>query len=311
MALIYPIGGGKGGVGKSFLTANLGVVLANQGYRVGIVDLDLGGSNLHTFFGLNKSRNGISRFLNQECRTLEEAAEKTAVKDLSIIPSFNSQLGISNLFSAQKLKLIHAIQKLPFDVVLMDLGSGTTYNTIDFFLASDTGIFVSIPEPTSIENTFRFINAVYLRKCQNFLKQTLYSAIVSDLSSRSRDKVIKASDIVQAVLREYPQKGETLRGELNSLEFKFVINQFRNSVDKTIGFKIEKTCNAHFFSRFEFIGNISYDEKVHTSVVEKTVYVERYGYTLTAIDLMNISKKLTGAEQGIVRNSTEDCYETV
>jgi len=49
MPRIYPIGGGKGGVGKSFITANLGALLAKQGKRVVLVDLDLGGSNLHTF----------------------------------------------------------------------------------------------------------------------------------------------------------------------------------------------------------------------------------------------------------------------
>ncbi|MBU0994641.1 MAG: P-loop NTPase [Proteobacteria bacterium] len=310
MALIYPIGGGKGGVGKSFVTANLGVLLANQGYSVAIVDLDLGGSNLHTFFGLNKSKNGINRFLNQDCKTLEETAEPTAVNNLFIINSFNSQLGISNLFSAQKLKIINAIQKLPFDFVLLDLGAGTNYNTIDFFLSSDKGMFVCIPEPTSIENTFRFINAVYLRKLQHLLKQRAFNAIVLELSNGSKNAVIKAYDIVHSVIRENPQKGEKLKSQLDKLEFKFVINQFRKSVDKTIGFKIEKTCNRHFYSRFQFLGNISYDERVHNSVVARTVYMEKYAYTLTAIDLLNIAKKLTGVEQSTVR-VTEDCYETV
>lgn len=311
MALIYPIGGGKGGVGKSFVTANLGVLLANQGYRVSVVDLDLGGANLHTFFGMSRTGKGIGPFLSQECRSLEEAAEETSVKNLSLIPSMNAPIGVPNLFSAQKQKLIHAILKLPSDIVLLDLGSGTSYNTLDFFLASHTGIFVAVPEPTSIENTFRFINAVYQRKLQHLLKQSAYAAILSDLSNRSRNRVIKAADILEAVSKESPSEGDRLRDELKALQFKFVVNQFRSSVDRSIGLKIEKTCNTHFFSRFEFLGDISYDEKVHTSVVEKIVYVEKYGYTLTALDLMNMSKKLIGAEEKIVRNSTEDCYETV
>ena len=48
MAEIYPIGGGKGGVGKSFITASLGALIAKWGKKVVLIDLDLGASNLHT-----------------------------------------------------------------------------------------------------------------------------------------------------------------------------------------------------------------------------------------------------------------------
>jgi len=49
MPEIYPIGGGKGGVGKSFTTACLGALIARKGNTVAVIDLDLGTSNLHTF----------------------------------------------------------------------------------------------------------------------------------------------------------------------------------------------------------------------------------------------------------------------
>ena len=151
-------------------------------------------------------------------------------------------MGISNLFAAQKQKLINAIYKLPHDYVLLDLGAGTNFNTIDFFLSSNTGLFVCIPEPTSIENTFRFINAVYLRKLQNSLKQKVFNSIINEISGNARDAVIKADDIIKTVSRYNALKGEALRNSLYEMEFKFVINQFRKEVDKTIGYKIEKTC---------------------------------------------------------------------
>lgn len=310
MACILPMGGGKGGVGKSFVTANLGVLLASQGKKVVIVDLDLGGSNLHTFFGLNKSRKGISNFLNQTCVNLMDAAEQTSIPNLSIINSFNSSMGISNLFAAQKQKLINAIYKLPHDYVLLDLGAGTNYNTIDFYLCSNTGLFVCIPEPTSIENTFRFINAVYLRKLQQILKQKTFNSVIREISGNARDTVIKADDIIKTISRYNPHKGDFLRNSLYELEYKFVINQFRKEVDKTIGYKIEKTCNRHFFSQFQFLGNISYDERVHSSVVSKVVFIEKYAYTLTAIDLQNITKNLTGIENNPIQ-VTDNYYETV
>ena len=51
-SVIIPVASGKGGVGKSIVTANLAVSLANSGYSTVAVDLDLGGSNLHSYLGL-------------------------------------------------------------------------------------------------------------------------------------------------------------------------------------------------------------------------------------------------------------------
>ena len=56
---IYAIGGGKGGTGKSFITATLGIILAKHGKRVLLIDLDLGASNLHTFLAIKKPAIGL------------------------------------------------------------------------------------------------------------------------------------------------------------------------------------------------------------------------------------------------------------
>lgn len=100
MSIIYSIGGGKGGVGKSFITANLGVLFAKQKKRVVLVDLDLGGSNLHTFLGLQNQKIGLNDFLNKRIKNLYHAVSPTGIPDLSIICSMNCSLEIANLFVA-------------------------------------------------------------------------------------------------------------------------------------------------------------------------------------------------------------------
>ena len=61
--VIIPIAGGKGGVGKSLLTANLAIALSRMGRRTIAVDLDLGGANLHHFLGVANKYPGIGDFL--------------------------------------------------------------------------------------------------------------------------------------------------------------------------------------------------------------------------------------------------------
>ena len=82
MPEIYPIGGGKGGIGKSFVAANLGASIAKQGHQVVLIDLDLGASNLHTFLGIENPKSGINSFLNKSVEKLESIATPTTIPNL-------------------------------------------------------------------------------------------------------------------------------------------------------------------------------------------------------------------------------------
>jgi len=293
MSHIHPVGGGKGGSGKSFITANLGVLLAKQGKKVVLVDLDLGGSNLHTFLGLKNPKTGLSEFLNKGIKNLDLAVVPTAVPNLFIISSVNCSTEIPNLFYVQKQKIIKAIQKLPYDYVLLDLGAGTNFNTLDFFLTSNEGLFIVTPEPTSIENTFRFINAVYLRKLKQLLKRGDFDRVVKEITENSQNTTIKSpSDIIELVIQHDYDKGQSLKSDLNEFELKFVLNQFHKQTDATLGDKIERVCNKHFYSKFRFLENISYDERVHDSIYSKKIFVNKYPYTSTATALRSIAKKI-------------------
>lgn len=85
---IIPVAGGKGGVGKSFLTANLAVALANRGHSTIAVDLDLGNSNLHTFLGLENRNPGIGEYLRKATeRSLAELVVPTSVPRLGFLPA--------------------------------------------------------------------------------------------------------------------------------------------------------------------------------------------------------------------------------
>ena len=292
MAYIYSIGGGKGGVGKSFITANISVLFAKKGLRVIVVDLDLGGSNLHTLLGIKNARIGLGDFLNRKCHSLDEAASSTSIPNLSMICSTNCSLEIPNLFHAQKLKIIRAIKELPYDLILLDLGAGTAFNTLDFFLASDEGIFVFTPEPTSVENTLRFIKAVYYRKLKQVLKLKAFKGLVSEYMDQKKEPTVKLSEIMEFIMTNDPGKGDLLQAKLGEFNFRIILNQFRKQIDPDLGKKIAKVCNTHFYSRFQFLGNVSHDERVHDAIYSKKIYITKYPYTHTATDLQDIANAL-------------------
>ena len=298
MSYIFPIGGGKGGIGKSFITANLGVLFARHGKKVVLVDLDLGGSNLHTFLGIKNPRRGLNEFINKTYKNLEHVVVPTIVPNLFMISSMNCSIEIANLFHSQKLRVIKAIQELPYEYVLLDLGAGTNYNTLDFFLTSNEGLFIFTPEPTSIENTVRFIRAAYLRKLKQILKQRTFNTIVKNIVDDLKSEIIVSSSNIFSFLDKYdPPRSELLQIKLREFKFKFVLNQFRKQIDINLGDKIEKVCNRHFYSKFEFLGNISYDERVCDSIYKKTIFINRYPHILTAMELQNIEQKMIKSVQ--------------
>ncbi|BBO70404.1 hypothetical protein DSCA_43340 [Desulfosarcina alkanivorans] len=290
---IYPIGGGKGGVGKSFVAASLGTLIAGQGKTVALIDLDLGGSNLHTFLGMPAPENGLNRFLDKTVRSLESAAVATRITNLFFISSCNCSMEIANLFYAQKIKLINAIRKLPYDVVLIDLGAGTHFNTLDFFLTASKGIFVCTPDPTAIENAFRFIKAVYLRRLKQLVKRHDFNRRVKAAILDTGANTLKSRDIIDIVLKNDPEKESFLKARIGRFQFKMILNQFRKNADIRLGEKIKTVCNRHFYSPFDFLGQVDFDERVMDSIYARKLYVQTCPATPTVLELKQIADLLT------------------
>lgn len=304
MPTIHSIGGGKGGIGKSFVAASLGALLAGSGKSVALVDLDLGASNLHTFLGLPAPEGGLNRFLEKTESQLEQVAVGTHVDNLFLISSNDCSMEIANLFHAQKIKLINAIRRLPFDYVLLDLGAGTHFNTLDFFLTSQEGIFICTPEPTSIENAFRFIKAVYLRRLKQIVKANNFDPRVKTMVADKRPNRLKANDIFDLVSRTDPVNAPKLKAAIGRLRFNLILNQFRSSASSALGDNIAAVCNRHFYSPFEFLGRVDFDDGVIDAVYTRKAYIENFPDTPTAMQLKQIGSRLLSQSAGF--DHTED-----
>src|ERR1043165_6429481 len=138
---IIAVAGGKGGVGKSTIAANLALALGRLGHRVTLVDADLGAANLHTMFGLLNPTNGLAAFLDHSVETLNALKTRVCLPTLTLIPG-TSRPGAANLNKADKLRMIDAIARLDADCVIVDVGAGTSFNVVDFVAAADHKLFV-------------------------------------------------------------------------------------------------------------------------------------------------------------------------
>jgi len=306
--VIIPIAGGKGGVGKSFITASLGAHLASLGWRVVMIDLDLGAANLHTLMGIRPPVQGVPQFLNRSAAGLDETAIATGTDNLSLISAAHANIEIPNLYHQQKLKIIRGMGRLDYDIVLVDLGGGTHFNTLDFYLTAPSGLLVFTPEPTAVENAIRFIKAVYLRRLKQVIKQNTFTAIVNDSVDQAQQGKLNTPDIIDLILRHDPDKEPRLREELAQFTFQLVMNKFRKNHDIRLGENLAIVCNRHFYSRFAFLGAVSYDEHVHDSVCAKQLYLQKYPYAPAAGDLRRLADRITAAINPIQRQTTHETH---
>ncbi|HEY6876401.1 MAG TPA: P-loop NTPase [Polyangiales bacterium] len=160
---IWAIAGGKGGVGKSVVAANLAVSVARRGLRCLLIDADLGGGNQHTLFGIEKPRTTLDAFLQGEEKELASVAAQTRFHGLSLVFAASDALGSANPKHSQKQKFIRHVRRADADVVILDLGAGTSFNTLDLFLIARVQLVVTTPELTAIQNAYGFIKCAHAR----------------------------------------------------------------------------------------------------------------------------------------------------
>lgn len=162
------VGGGKGGVGKSFVASSLAVCLARQGASLGrkvvAVDLDLGGSNLNLFLGEPYPERELSDFLDGRVDTLNAVSQPTRLDNLRYVAgSFDLVTAVDPLRD-RKLDLVSALVGLDADHVILDLPAGSNAATLDFYFLGDAKIVVTNPEATAFHNAYGFMKNYVLRR---------------------------------------------------------------------------------------------------------------------------------------------------
>lgn len=303
---ILAIGGGKGGTGKSLLTASIGICLANRGNEVLLIDADLGTANLHTFLGLEPPRIGLSDFLTKKKSGLDRVIVKTGISNLKLISGAQDIIGIANLPYGQKVKILANIKKLDYRYILIDLGPGTSFNILDFFLISHCGILITSPEPTSIENTYRFTRSLLFRYLRKMISQKVVRSLIDKgVMQRGGHKFYSVFDLLEAIEKIEPGLGDTIASYLSSLDIKLIVNQARTTRDRAIGQKMAMAAKKYFGIPIDFLGNIGYDSNVRKGLLQKKPLMAYFPHCKAFKEITEISQKILPRYQLGLDFSTE------
>lgn len=271
---ILIVGGGKGGVGKTCFSANLGVEVARKGWRVVVVDADLGCSNLDLVLGV-QTPHRLDEFFKQSGRKeLGPFLCDTPYENLRIVPGSSGALDIANPRYQQKLAFIRELQQIDADLVIIDLDAGTHLNTLDFFLIAETnGILVITPEKTSIDNAFKFIRSAVFRKIERFYRSAEVSRLLNRHDSlRTFLTAFQESDIFEEELKQ--QIVQEMLGLARAIRPKIVVNRARNHFEAEIAANyLAKNARQRLLVDPQKMGYILFDTIVPEAVNSGVPYV--------------------------------------
>ena len=156
---VIAVTGGKGGVGKTTVSANLAVSIAAQGRDVMLVDADLGLANVDVVLGLN-TRFHLGHVVSGEC-ALEDAIV-TGPHGLQIVPAASGIKRMANLSDIEQAGIIRAFSDLyhRVDVMIVDTAAGLHDSVLTFSQAAQHVLVVVCDEPASITDAYALIKVL-------------------------------------------------------------------------------------------------------------------------------------------------------
>jgi flagellar biosynthesis protein FlhG len=294
--VIWAVAGGKGGTGKTFLSANLAIALSVDLGDVVAIDADLGGPNLHTVLGVRENGRDLGDFIRNQVDRLEDIAMPTSFPGLRLIRGSENTLFLANLNHYKKLKLIRQIKGLPSKRVIIDLGTGSSFNTLDLFLVANPGILVVTPEPTAIENTYLFLRSCALRVLKAYAR---YFGI-QDFDSRVREgfesRPVTLRTFLEGLAASDGSAAQVLSAALKSLRLFLVVNKARDKKDLLLGRSIADVVRKYFLINLELLGTIPHDERVHWSLKKFSPFVFEYPESAVSQTIRTIAERLSREE---------------
>lgn len=304
--VIVAVGGGKGGVGKSLVSANLAVRLAATGKKVLAIDLDVGGANLHSYFGINIPKYNLADAVITRSRALSEVIAPTSISGVSLIAGGREEaLGGIGAVSDQVVSsvfdlVLSAREQNLADFVILDLGAGAHRYTIDFFSLAHAGVVAALPEPTSIENAYMFLKSMLfafterigaranMRESAEKVRATLACQMPLVAGQRAPSYL----DKINLLMREEPQFVSQLLAAISGRTLGIIVNQIRCQKDIDVGRSMETIAERYFGFNARSLGYLNYDDAAWKSLRNRRLLVLDFPHSLLSRRFSEMARTL-------------------
>ena len=303
---IIPIASGKGGVGKSLLSANLAIALGQAGKNVLVADLDLGASNLHLVLGQQSNAHGIGTFLSGNS-SFEDIIVKTGYQNVRFVPGDSEIPGFAALKVSDKNSLIKNMLKTDADYLILDLCAGTHLGILDFFLLSPQGIVVTAPSVTAILNAYLFLKNVVFRMLYGTFKRNspgfkYLEKLKSDSSSMQRMYIPR---IITELEKVDPKNAELFLSHLQKFKPRLIMNMLDDPKDADKALKIRRSCQEYLNINLAHLGVIYRDTIQDTALASRLPVILYKPQSMISQAIYRIADKILQSETETFQNAAD------
>jgi flagellar biosynthesis protein FlhG len=271
------VAGGKGGVGRSLIVANLGIQMARLGRRVTLADLDLGGASLHTFLGLSQPARTLDRLIGPDEVPLPSLLLDTSVPHLKLLAGVQQSPS-----PAVRTMLIERFLRqaptLAAEVLVVDCGSGRSREVLDLFRSTPTGILVTAPEPAAVESVYLFAEEVLRRAAEETLAEADREKIeiartLEEDGGQGRESLRAAVERLRA---EKDPAADRVVDLVRNLRWKLLLNQVRSDSEAELARVLQSGFGKFFGVELALAGCVEYDLSVLQTVSKRRPLSQQY-----------------------------------
>ena len=290
---IIPVASGKGGVGKSLLSANLAITLGQAGKKVILADLDLGASNLHLVIGQNSPKTGLGTYLTGQT-SFASLIAGTDYENVSFIAGDSEIPGLSSLKTSKKNDLIRQFTSLNADYLILDLGAGTHLTILDMFLLSPQGIVVTAPTVTATLNGYLFLKNIVFRMMYNtFAKGSPAYSYLEELRQDSSSlQRLYIPKLMEAMEKIDPQNAALFKSRMARFRPRLVLNMIDDPKDADRAMKIRHSCQQFLGLDIEHLGVIYRDTMQDKALASRLPVVIYKPQSIIAQAIYRIAEKI-------------------
>lgn len=317
---IIPIASGKGGVGKSVLAANLSIALAMMGHSTVAVDLDLGGSNLYTCLGIPNRYPGIGDFLRAGSVDFEDLLVETSIPNLKFLPGDGRTPFMANISHEQRLLLIRKLREISARYVILDLGAGSVFNTLNFYGLAYKGIIISTFETPSVMNFIMFLRNFMFRVISNVVRpnQDALNLLISAFQQPINAKPLTIRALLGQLADIDPKLALKAQQTCRSYHPRIIFNMGDHPDELNMLEKLDHTLRQGLSAEADYFGFIFYDDIVRQAAKNREILLTQYPRSVVSESIRQIARRIVHiwdrnlANSGVyLMENTRNQYEKI
>jgi flagellar biosynthesis protein FlhG len=289
------IGSGKGGVGKSFLAASMGVALARAGKSVILVDANLAAPNLYDYLGIKAPACTLFDVLEGRAK-LPDALIPTPEPQMRYLSCVSDELGMADLAPSRQKEMAECLSRLEADHVLVDGGTGVSFSVLDFFNLADAGLVVVPPDPASMQCSYGFIkNSVYRRVQQRFGSCREVGTALGEMhQSASAAKPWTMTGFLDLLRQSAPETAQGIAAMVETWHPLMLVNMATAEQDQRIAEIIQSAARKFLNVEIQSYGLVHFDPAVRRSGRRTNLLERSDAEGKSARQIRQIALRLTG-----------------